>query len=112
MTDLDFLEKAESVLRSIESGCDHINEKTEIDLDSQRVGNMLTLTFPNKSQIIINLQKPLQEIWMATKSGGYHYKFSEDIWLDTKTSREFFTDLSRDASRQADENLVFIADQV
>ncbi len=28
---------------------------------------MVTLTFANRSQIIVNLQKPLQEIWMAAR---------------------------------------------
>ena len=58
---------------------------------------MVTLTFPNRSQIVINLQKPLQEVWLAAKSGGYHYKFSNGQWLDTKGQGEFFVCLSRDA---------------
>lgn len=109
MTDLEYFEQAERVLASVELGCDRINEQTDADLDSQRMGNMVTLTFSNRSQIIINLQKPLQEIWMAAKAGGFHYKRRDEIWSDTKSGSEFFADLSRYASDQSGERLVFFA---
>jgi CyaY protein len=70
---------------------------------------MITITFRNKSQIIINLQKPLHEIWLAAKSGGYHYKFEGRQWLDTKGQGEFFANLSRQASEQAGCPLTFTA---
>ena len=109
MTDLEYFEQAERVLASVELGCDRINEQTDADLDSQRTGNMVTLTFPNRSQIIINLQKPLQEIWMAAKAGGFHYKCLNTTWSDTKTGSEFFSELSRYASEQAGVPLLFSA---
>jgi len=70
---------------------------------------MVTLTFSNRSQIIINLQKPLQEVWMAAKSGGYHYRWDQGQWQDTKGQGEFFAALSRDASAQAGMALRFQA---
>ena len=109
MTDLEYFEQGERVLASVEFGCDRINEHTEVDLDSQRTGNMVTLTFANSSQIIINLQKPLQEIWMAAKAGGFHYKCEQTVWMDTKSGSEFFQDLSRYASEQSGQRLVFNA---
>lgn len=109
MTDLEYLDRAESALKAIELACDRINDETDADLDNQRVGGMITLVFANHSQIVINLQKPLQEIWMAAKSGGFHYKFDGAQWLDTKGSGEFFAHLSREASAQAGQTLVFSA---
>ncbi len=70
---------------------------------------MITLTFSNRSQIIINLQKPLQEIWMAAKAGGFHYRFDGEHWADTKDGREFFGVLSQYASEQAGQALRFSA---
>lgn len=95
------MDRAESVLKAIEAGCDAINAQTDIDVDNQRVGGMVTLTFSNRSQIIVNLQKPLHEIWMAAKSGGYHYRWADGVWQDTKGQGEFFAELSRNASTQA-----------
>jgi CyaY protein len=68
---------------------------------------MVTLVFSNRSQIVINLQKPLHEIWLAARSGGYHYKFDSGQWMDTKGQGEFFASLSRYASEQAGASLVF-----
>ncbi|MEO7952744.1 MAG: iron donor protein CyaY [Polaromonas sp.] len=109
MTDLQYQDLAERVLQSIELDCDRLNDETDVDIDNQRTGGMITLTFSNRTQIIINLQKPLQEIWMAAKAGGFHYKFNSNHWTDTKDSSEFFANLSRYASEQAGQPLVFRA---
>jgi CyaY protein len=109
MTDLEYLDCAEAALQAVEIACDRINDESDADVDNQRTGGMVTLTFENRSQIIINLQKPLQEIWLAARAGGFHYKFASGQWIDTKTAHEFFSDLSRYASEQAGQPLVFSA---
>lgn len=107
MTDLEFLDHAERLLLAVERCCDRINDATDADVDAQRSGSMVTLTFPNRSQIVINLQKPLHELWMATRSGGYHYRFDGAVWQDTKGAGELFAQLSRDATAQAGMPLTF-----
>lgn len=107
MTDLEYMDRAEAVLQAIELACDRINDESDADIDNQRVGGMITLTFANRSQIVINLQKPLHEIWMAARSGGYHYKWDGQAWRDTKGPGELFEQLSRCASEQAGQALAF-----
>ncbi|OOG51484.1 MULTISPECIES: iron donor protein CyaY [Comamonadaceae] len=107
MTDSQFMDLAETLLAQIESGCDRINDETEVDIDNQRVGGMITITFANRSQIVVNLQKPLHEIWLAARSGGHHYKFDGQHWVDTKGSGELLANLSRSASEQAGTALRF-----
>ena len=109
MTDLEFLDRAESLLQALEQRCDALNERSDVDIDNQRTGGMVTLTFPNRSQIIVNLQKPLHEVWMAARSGGYHYRWVDGHWRDTKGEAEIFDALSRDASAQAGMALDFRA---
>ena len=109
MTDLEFLDRAELLLKAVELACDRINDEGEADIDNQRVGGMITLTFENKSQIIINLQKPQHEVWLAARSGGYHFKFDGQQWADTKGQGEFFARLSKDASAQTGLALTFHA---
>jgi CyaY protein len=58
-----------SAAARIEQCCDRINEETDADVDNQRVGGMVTLVFANRSQIVVNLQKPLHEVWLAARSG-------------------------------------------
>lgn len=107
MTDSEYQDLAEALLRSVERGCDRINDESDADLDNQRVGGMVTMTFANRSQIIINLQKPLHEVWMAARAGGFHYKWDSARWMDTKGQGEFFAHLSRCASEQAGQQLMF-----
>ena len=109
MTDLEFMDHAEQLLLAVERSCDRINDTSDADVDSQRSGGMVTLTFPNRSQIVINLQKPLHEVWMAARSGGYHYRFDGSHWQDTKGAGEFFACLTLDASQQSGMSLQFSA---
>jgi len=109
MTDIEFLDLAENALKRIEAACDRINSTTDTDIDNQRTGNMVTLTFANKSQIIVNLQKPLHEIWLAAKRGGFHFQNRNGQWLDTKGQGELFEMLSDFASEQSLNQLDFIA---
>ena len=109
MTDTEFMDRSEALLLAVEEACDRINETTDTDLDCQRTGGMLTLVFANRSQIIVNLQKPLHEVWLAARSGGYHYKFNSEKWMDTKGQGEFFLQLSRAARAQSGQALQFSA---
>ncbi|MDP4609523.1 MAG: iron donor protein CyaY [Burkholderiaceae bacterium] len=109
MTDLEYLDAAEKTLLALEVACDRINDDTDADIDNQRVGGMITLLFANGSQIIVNLQKPLQEIWLAAKAGGFHYRLQDGVWVDTKTGSELFADLSRFATQQSGLALTFTA---
>jgi len=107
MTDPEFMDQAEALLSRVEACCDRINDETDADVDNQRVGGMVTLTFRNGSQIVVNLQKPLREIWMAARAGGFHYQFDGSRWIDTKGQGEFFATLSRLAAEQAGRPLAF-----
>jgi CyaY protein len=107
MTDPEYLDHAETLLKSVEASCDRMNDEIDADIDNQRVGGMITLSFANRSQIVINLQKPLQEVWLAAKAGGYHYRFVDGQWQDTKGQGEFFEQLTRQASTQAGMTLQF-----
>ena len=109
MTDLEFLDRAEALLQAIEQSCDRLNDSTAADLDNQRNGNMLTLSFPNRSQIVVNLQKPLQEVWLAAQSGGYHFRWDGAAWMDSKGAGEFFALLTGNAGQQGGMPLQFAA---
>lgn len=109
MTDSEFMDRAECLLKAVEASCDRINDETTADIDNQRTGGMITLAFTNRSQIVINLQKPLHEVWLAAKGGGFHYQFDGVQWSDTKGQGEFFASLSRYATEQAGQTLLFTA---
>ena len=101
MTDLEYMDLAESLLGQVERDCDRINDHTGADIDNQRAGSTVTLAFPNGSQIVLTLQKPLHEVWLAARAGGFHFRFADNRWRDTKTGEAFWDCLSRTASEQA-----------
>jgi CyaY protein len=110
MTDMEYLDLAEAALSAIESACDHMNDTTDADIDNQRTGGLLTMTLGDKGgQVVVNLQKPLHEIWLAARRGGFHFKWDGQQWLDTKSGAELFALLSDVASEQAQTALLFAA---
>ncbi len=107
LTDIEYHARTSAVLASIEASVDGWLQDDVVDIDAMRTGGLLELGFPNGSKIVINTQPPLHELWMAARSGGYHYKFVRGAWADTRDGREFFDALSACASEQAGQPLRF-----
>jgi len=81
---------ADQTLAYIEKTTDRWLEEDTVDIDCARSGGMLTLTLPDRSQIIVNTQPPLKELWIAARSGGYHFRWEGgQTWLDTKSGAPF-----------------------
>jgi CyaY protein len=95
-------------LALIESATDQWLDNDTIDIDCARSGGMLTLTLPNRSQIIVNAQPPLQELWLAAQSGGYHFRWKGvQSWADTKTGASFWQVLSDCIQQQSGTRVMF-----
>ncbi|WKB51924.1 iron donor protein CyaY [Eleftheria terrae] len=107
LSDAEYHTRAHAVLAAIEARVDQLLQEDVVDIDSQRTGGLLELSFPNGSKLIINTQPPLHEIWLAARSGGYHYKYVNGRWLDTRSAQDFFDALSANASEQAGCSLRF-----
>lgn len=107
MTDLEYHDRTRAVLASVEACVDGWLQDDVVDIDTQRTGGLLEMSFPNGSKMVLNTQPPLHEIWLAARSGGFHYKFVEGAWRDTRDGRELFEALSACASEQAAQPLRF-----
>ncbi len=83
-------------------------DATGADIDYDNAGDILTLEFDNGSQIIINRQTPLSQIWVAARSGGYHFDYDEEsqVWcLGQDVNHDLMTQLSIYCSEQAGETV-------
>ena len=109
LSDADYAHQTAVLLARIEATTDIWLQNDVVDIDSQRSGGLLELSLPNGSKLIINTQPPLQEIWLAARGGGFHFRWAADHWADTRDGTEFFATLSDHASRQAGCTLVFSA---
>jgi len=107
LTDVQYDQIIRETLSRIESTVDRWLDEDVADIDTARTGGMLTLTLPNRSQLIINAQPPLHELWLAAKRGGFHFKWDGNQWVDTRSAEEFFDLLSACASEQLGEALRF-----
>jgi CyaY protein len=101
-----FYQLGSNLLQSIEVALETADDELDLDLDVERQGgNVINIRFKDKSVIVVNTQPPLHEIWVAAKSGGYHYRWAgtvaKPLWLDTKTGKELLSDLTEFASAQA-----------
>jgi len=108
LSDADYHAKAQALLARIEAQIDAWLDDDVVDIDSHRTGGLLELSMPGGSKIVINTQPPLQEIWLAARAGGYHFKWDGSRWLD-REGQEFGARLSRCASEQAGLPLSFSA---
>jgi len=110
MTESEFLALADSVLASIEGALERVADETDIDIECSRSGNVLDIEFvDNGSKIIVNSQAPMQEMWVAARSGGFHYRFDNGRWINTRDGSELYASLSRMASEQAGAAIVLSA---
>lgn len=104
-TSEDFSKRAERTLRAIEAAIDD----AAIDCDAQRQGPVLTVEFDDGAKIIVNEHAAAQEIWVAAKSGGFHYRWRDAAWYDTKSGEELFGALSRLIGAHAGQSVELVA---
>ncbi len=100
MTETEFDRRATDTLLMIEQAI----EASGADVEFELAGGILALEFTDGSKIIINKQAPAKQIWVAAKSGGFHYSYdpARGTWLND-TGTELFADLARFASAQSGE---------
>ncbi len=108
LSDADYHAKAHALLARIEAQIDAWLEDDVVDIDTHRTGGLLELSMPGGSKIVLNTQPPLQELWMAARSGGFHFKWDGSQWVD-REGQEFCARLSRCASEQSGQTLKFSA---
>ncbi|HSQ72256.1 MAG TPA: iron donor protein CyaY [Rubrivivax sp.] len=107
LSDAEYRRETDALLARIESTADRWLDADVVDIDTQRTGGLLELSFDNGSKIVVNTQPPLHEVWLAARAGGYHYRWAGGRWVDTRDGSEFFAELSRHASAQAGRPLAF-----
>lgn len=103
MTESEFNELADSIFERIEGAIDASGS----DIECSRNGAVLELELDDGSQIIINRHGPSQEIWLAAKSGGFHYAMQDGQWLSRRDGSELFGKLSELLEQGSGEAITF-----
>ena len=98
MNETDFEERSGSALATIV----RVVESSGVVCDCEQKGDgMLELEFESGSKIIVNRHGAAREIWVAARSGGYHFRLDGARWVNTRDGEELFALLSRCISEQA-----------
>ena len=101
MTETEFLNLVDVTMRAIENQLEQATDNGDTDVECSRSGNVLEIEFiENGSKIIINSQAPMQELWVAARSGGFHYARRDGAWVNTRDGSELFVALSQIVSAQ------------
>ncbi|HVC48540.1 MAG TPA: iron donor protein CyaY [Burkholderiales bacterium] len=106
MTETEFNNQVDLILENIVEAID----STGIDIDYELAAGMLTLTFENESKIVINRQAAMQELWVAARAGGFHYRLEEGIWKETRSDSSLSQRLSKLISEQSAIPLIICLD--
>lgn len=73
-----------------------------LDCDVDQKGDgILEITLADDSRIVVNRNSSAGEIWVAAKSGGYHFRRSANAWINTRNGEELVETLCRCLSEQS-----------
>ena len=100
MTESEFHRAVDAVLARVEASVEN-EEGLDVDLES----GILTVTCPDDTRVIVNRQTPNREIWVAARSGGFHFTWRDGEWRDTRSGDELFASLARIIAAQAGVNV-------
>lgn len=89
LDDTRYLQIAEQAMAAIETAAD------AADLDSKRDGSVLRLELDSGDQVIVNLQQPTHQLWLASRAGAHHYVWNGSYWCDTRTGETLGAALQR-----------------
>ncbi|MBI1174912.1 MAG: iron donor protein CyaY [Sideroxydans sp.] len=103
MTETEFNELADAIFSHIEQAID----ASGTDIECSPNGAVLELEFDDGSQVIINRHGPNQEIWLAARSGGFHYAYDGGQWLSRRDGSELFGKLAELIKLGSGETVVF-----
>ena len=98
MTDAEFETLSDAALAAIERAL----ERASPDADVQsKDGGVLEIEFADGSKVIVNRHAAAREIWVAARSGGFHFRCVDHAWRDTRDGTELFAALSKIVSAQS-----------
>ncbi len=103
MTESEFNELADTVFARIEQAID----ASDADIDYDSNGTVMEIEFGDGSKVIVNRHVPNREIWLAARSGGFHYSYQDGQWLSQRDGSELFARVGELVQQATGERLNF-----
>lgn len=103
MDEAQFSERADAALARIDAAL----EECGVDGDVERKeGGIVEIEYADGSRMVINRHAAAREIWVAARSGGFHFRWDGAAWRDTRDGTELFAALSRLVSAQSGQAVI------
>lgn len=97
MDESEFEARAAATLEAIERALEGAGVEADFELKG---GGILEIEFDDDSKMIVNRHGAAREIWVAARSGGFHFRWDGTAWRDTRSGEELLAALSELLSRQ------------
>ena len=98
MDERQFDTLADAAMASLEQAL----ETSDVDIDFEaKPGGILEIDFEDGSKIIVNKHRAAREIWVAARSGGFHFKPEDGRWVGTRDGEELMQLLERCLTEQS-----------
>jgi CyaY protein len=104
MTESEYIQLTEDLFTRIEQ----VIDDSGVDVECNLSGSVLTIEFGDCSQVIVNRHSPYQEVWLAAKSGAYHFFLQDGKWLSRRDDSEFYSKLSEVVRLGCGEKVSFV----
>src|SRR5437588_12207509 len=103
MDEREFAERAERALERIEAALEACGVDADVEL---KEGGVLEIEYADGSKMVINRHAAAREIWVAARSGGFHFRWEGGAWRDTREGTELFAALSKLVSAQSGQPVI------
>ena len=91
MTESEFNDLIDQTFEVLELALDRAFEQADGDLDYEATGGVLTVEFENHTTMVFSRQPPTRQLWLAARSGGFHFAYDEGAadWRNTRDGQLF-----------------------
>ena len=89
MNDSEFINLVNTAFSRIQEGL----EGADLDFEEPSDG-IIEIEFEGGSKMVINRHNVAREIWVAARSGGFHFRHDGKDWRDTRDNTELFAKLA------------------
>ena len=98
-----------ALVDAVQESVENVFDDSDLDIDLENSGGVLTVRFENGSQLILSRQEPIRQLWVAARSGGFHFDYDEDqgLWICDTSEEPLGEPLNRVTREQAGEDLEF-----
>jgi CyaY protein len=105
MEEKEFVALADATLARLEDVLDKLLAESDADFDYElKPGGIIEIVFADGSKIIVNRHVAAREIWVAARSGGFHFSppgVAGGPWRDARGGQDLAALLSSCFSAQA-----------